>query len=78
MATKTISIMEDAYRVLLRHKRPQESFSDVIRREFSKKGKITDGAGIWLDMTDEDQAKMEALIHKVRSSAHKELMEKIK
>ena len=78
MVTKTISIMEDAYRILLQRKRQEESFSDVIRREFSKKGKITDGAGIWADLTDEDQAKMEALINKTQSSAYNDILEKFK
>jgi predicted CopG family antitoxin len=34
MPTKSITITEDAYEHLRRHKRPGESFSDVIRRTF--------------------------------------------
>lgn len=78
MTTKNISIMEDAYRILLQRKRAQESFSDVIRREFSKKGKISDHAGIWADMTDEDQAKMEAMRKKMNALTHASIMEKFK
>ena len=36
MATKTITIMEDAYEKLAREKTNGESFSDVIRRLTSK------------------------------------------
>lgn len=32
MGTKTISLAEDAYEKLKRHKREGESFSDVVRR----------------------------------------------
>lgn len=32
MATRTISLAEDAYEALLAMKRPGESFSDIVRR----------------------------------------------
>lgn len=35
MATKTITIMEDAYEMLTSHKKAGESFSEEIRRVFS-------------------------------------------
>ena len=35
MATKTITIKESAYRALAKCKKANESFSDVIEREFS-------------------------------------------
>lgn len=48
MATKTLTIMEDAYHLLVCHKHEDESFSDVIRRVLSRKPKKTlaDFAGI--------------------------------
>lgn len=49
MTTKTITIMEDAYELLKKSKKPDESFSDVIRREFSSKKKMTDFFGEWRD-----------------------------
>jgi predicted CopG family antitoxin len=39
MATKTLTIMEDTYEMLLRNKMENESFSDVIRRIISRKGR---------------------------------------
>ncbi|MFT4308734.1 MAG: antitoxin VapB family protein [Candidatus Woesearchaeota archaeon] len=44
MATKTISISEDAYAILASRKKPGESFSDVIRK-FGK-GALSNLAGI--------------------------------
>jgi predicted CopG family antitoxin len=44
MATKTITIKESAYRALARCKEGNESFSDVIEREFS--GKIDTAADL--------------------------------
>lgn len=40
MATKTISITEDAYKILERNKKENESFSKVIVREMGKKGNV--------------------------------------
>jgi len=37
MATKTITIKESAYRALAKWKEKDESFSDVIEREFTRK-----------------------------------------
>ena len=42
--------MEDAYELLKSRKRTQESFSEVIRREFSKSNRpMSDFVGKWKD-----------------------------
>jgi len=48
MATKTITIMEDAYKLLSSHKKKGESFSEEIRRILSteKKRPLSDFFGI--------------------------------
>ena len=78
MGTKTITIMDDAYELLARNKRKDESFSDVVRREFSKKGSILDLAGAWSDLSDKDAMEMEKAIKKSREYTRKHLMERIK
>ncbi|MDP3765834.1 MAG: antitoxin VapB family protein [Nanoarchaeota archaeon] len=78
MGTKTITIMDDAYRLLVRSKRKDESFSDVVRRGFSKKGSILDVAGAWSDLSDRDVKDMEDAIKKSREYTRKHLMERIK
>ncbi len=78
MATKTISIMEDAYRLLANLKRGEESFSDVIRREFSGKGSITEGAGIWSSMTDKEHSRMEEARAKAKIITRRRILEDLR
>lgn len=60
MVTKTITIKEEAYLLLTRHKFPTESFSDEIIREFgSKKKSILEFAGILSDLTKEQREQFE-------------------
>ena len=60
MATKRISISEDAYAILKSRKKPGESFSDVIRR--IGKGALLNLAGI---LSEKEGAK---LVERVRLS----------
>src|SRR3989344_5305550 len=53
MGTKTISIMDDVYKLLLRNKMRSESFSDVIRRNLKKKRDIMEFAGAWKNINEE-------------------------
>jgi len=75
MATKTITIMEDAYKALLANKMKNESFSDVIRRTFKKKKDIREFEGVW---KDSDEETMEENIIKLREKSTKELIKKYK
>ena len=55
MATKTISVTEEAYEALLREKKNKESFTDTILRITRRSGKLADCFGTW-KMTDEEEA----------------------
>lgn len=73
MATKTITIMEDAYRLMAMEKMPNESFSDLVRRKFIarrtfKKEDLLQFAGAWKDMSDEQAEELKANIRRMRET----------
>ena len=56
MATKTISITEEAYKALLNEKQNSESFTKTILRLTKKRGKLADSFGKWVMTEQEEQA----------------------
>lgn len=76
MGTKTISIMEDAYKILATRKSKGESFSEVIRKMASGKQDIMRFAGTWKDITDKDAEKMKRDIENLREKSSTELLGK--
>ena len=78
MTTKTITIMDDAYMLLLRNKMKNESFSEVIRKHFKRKKSILEFAGAWKDMSDKDDKELRENIRKVRESFSKSIAKKVK
>ena len=78
MATKNISITEEAYhRLVSRRQRQNESFTEVINR-ITQKAKLSDFFGIWSKETaDEFENNLER-VRKSREKANKERIERIK
>jgi len=82
MATKTITIMEDAYEALNRLKKDDESFSEVIRKiAKSRKGSkeaVLECAGLWEGLLSDKEAEgMKRQIIKARKSSTSKLLEKV-
>ena len=78
MATKTITITEDAYEILRRHKVKDESFSEVIKREFAKKGDIMKFAGAWSHLSDKEISEIKKNIKDTKRRFTKEILERSK
>ena len=66
MTTKTLTIMEDAYRILASHKLKNESFSETIRRLLSgrKKKDIKEFFGV---ISEEEGKRMLEDLEKIRA-----------
>ncbi|GAD53875.1 hypotheical conserved protein [Halarchaeum acidiphilum MH1-52-1] len=65
MATKTISLDEEAYERLKAHKQEGESFSDVVKRIASERS-WTEVAG---ELSDTESEELEALVEQGRSQS---------
>ena len=76
MATKTLTIMEDAYEMLAHRKGKNESFSDVIRRVVGKKNDIMQFAGAWKHLTKEEAEGRKRRILEMRKESTRALLKK--
>ena len=76
MATKTITIMDDVYELLVRNKSKDESFSDELRRVLIRKRDIMRHAGVLKDITDEEAEEMKKVIETFDENLTKEILER--
>ena len=77
MVTKNISITEEAYNLMKRHKRHGESFSEVIREHFKKKNSILDYAGIWADVPEKEWKEFEQRVVGARKGLSQSIKRKV-
>jgi len=68
MASKTISVTEDVYRLLSMMKLKSESFSEMLVRLAKKKGSLSECAGLWEDMSEEEIEELREGIKEMRKS----------
>lgn len=78
MATKTITIVKDAYKALKREKMENESFSEVILRLTKKEGSLMELAGAWKDMTDEEEGRIKKIIERGWKGSDREIRKMMK
>lgn len=76
MGTKTISLAEDAYERLKRHKREGESFSDVVRR-LTGDVSLAEYYGALDDETADELEESVASRREHRSETHRERVDSI-
>jgi len=75
MSTKTITIMEDAYEMLVRNKKEDESFSDVIRR-IVPKNEISSFAGAW-SISSKEAEDMKTYVMEMRKKGKNSILKKV-
>ena len=76
MATKTITVTEDAYEALRALKEPNESFSKAILR-VAKRKPLSSFIGILGEKSGEELEKAIVEGRRIRNEAHKKRMEKL-
>ena len=74
MTSKNISLTNDAYELLKKMKLGEESFSDTIRR-LAKRRRLSDCAGLWADIPDDEIKAITGSITELRKRAKKSLQE---
>ena len=72
MTSKNISLTDDAYELLKKMKMGDESFSDTIRR-LAKRRRLSDCAGLWADIPDEEMEAITGSIMELRKRAKESL-----
>ena len=76
MGTKTISIMDDVYGLLVKNKKLNESFSQELRRIVPKKGDMMECAGLWAHISDEEAKEMKKNIEDFNKKFTKTLLKR--
>ncbi|PIN92275.1 hypothetical protein COU61_01510 [Candidatus Pacearchaeota archaeon CG10_big_fil_rev_8_21_14_0_10_35_13] len=74
MASRNISLVDDAYKLLLKNKIGSESFSEVIKRVLSKNRDIMEFAGALGNLSNKEIDKMKREITKIRDKSTRELL----
>jgi predicted CopG family antitoxin len=77
MGTKTITIKDEAYRALRREKKRDESFSDVIARITSARGRLSECYGAW-QMDDEEAREILSTLDRYWHAATMQLRKGVK
>lgn len=72
MSPRTISVSEDAYELLKKLRLKDETFTDTIKR-LAKRRKLTDCAGAWSDIPEEEMEEYWANIREHREKAQESL-----
>ena len=55
MENKTIALDQEAYALLKSHKKGAESFSDVVKRHFRPRRKLSEIVGAWIDLSEREK-----------------------
>ena len=68
MATKTVALNVEAYELLKRQKRENESFSDAVKRLARPRRPLSDFAGMWSDLAVKERRQIDQAYTSVRGA----------
>jgi predicted CopG family antitoxin len=68
MASKTVALDEEAYELLKRQKRADESFSDAVKRLARPRRPISSFGGMWSDMTEKERKALDQTYAQLREA----------
>ena len=77
MASQTVALDTEAYELLKRQKRAEESFSDAVKRLARPRRPITSFGGMWSDMSGKERKELDQLYSSLRE-ADRRRVEKIR
>lgn len=75
MVVKTVALDEEAYGLLRTRKRPDETFSDVVKRIARPQRPLTDFIGIWSSDDPKDRAQLDELRARLRAERRAPLIQ---
>lgn len=76
VTSKNISLTADVYKLLSEMKLKGESFSDTIRR-LARRGNLSECAGLWADMPEEEFQRILEGIREAKASANESLRRRL-
>lgn len=68
MASKTIALDQEAYDLLRRRKKDEESFSDAVKRLARPRRPISSFGGMWSDMTEKERNTLDQTYASLRAA----------
>lgn len=68
MASRTVALDDEAYELLKRQKRAEESFSDAVKRLARPRRPITSFGGMWSDMSERERKELNRTYSELRDA----------
>jgi len=68
MASKTVALDNEAYDLLKRQKKPEESFSDTVKRLARPRRPISSFGGMWSDMSEKERKTLDLTYSRLRAA----------
>jgi predicted CopG family antitoxin len=73
MAAKTVALDEEAYKLLKRQKRANETFSDAVKRLARPRVPLTAFAGAWADLSKKERRGLDLVYAAYRDADRRRL-----